>query len=85
MLHLDKLARMPNASPFQLGTDYWQIKINEGKSFSLRILPSFTNHFIKRFNVIFTSELILKKTRTLFITHFHKPKIAFAKMICLCI
>ncbi|CAF1175776.1 unnamed protein product [Rotaria sordida] len=31
ILHLDKIKRMPNASPFLIGTDHWQIPVSEGK------------------------------------------------------
>lgn len=31
IMHLDKIKRMPNASPFLIGTDYWQIPISDGK------------------------------------------------------
>ncbi|CAF1490111.1 unnamed protein product [Didymodactylos carnosus] len=30
ILHFDRLKRMPNTSPFLIGTDYWQIPISEG-------------------------------------------------------
>ncbi|CAF1339462.1 unnamed protein product [Adineta steineri] len=33
MLHIDKIRRMPNASPFLTGTDHWQINISKGKCF----------------------------------------------------
>lgn len=35
ILHIDKIKRMPNASPFLMNTDYWQIPISEGKYFCL--------------------------------------------------